>query len=75
MCTDDKFSKPVVLYRGKNAIYKLIEAILVEHGYCKNIIKEDFNKKLMMSVKDEENFQSSNKCWICNKLFPKENII
>ena len=27
----------------------------------------------MMSVKDEEKFQSSNKCWICNKLFPKED--
>ena len=22
-----------------------------------------------MSAKDEERFQSSNKCWICNKLF------
>ena len=22
-----------------------------------------------MSVEDEETYQSSNKCWICNKLF------
>ena len=35
VCIDDKFSKPVDLYRGKNAIYKLIEAILKGHDYCK----------------------------------------
>ena len=28
VCIDDKFSKPVVLYRGKNAINKFIEEFL-----------------------------------------------
>ena len=27
------------------------------------------DKNLIMSTKDEERFQSSNKCWICDKLF------
>ena len=35
VCIDDKFSKPVVLYRGKNAVHKFIEAILKEMSYCK----------------------------------------
>ena len=35
VCIDDKFSKPVVLYRGKNAADKFIEAILKEFDYCK----------------------------------------
>ena len=26
-----------------------------------------------MSLEDEERFQSSNKCWICNKLFTDED--
>ena len=26
-----------------------------------------------MSVEDERRFQSSNKCWICNKLYTDEN--
>ena len=26
-----------------------------------------------MSAKDEKRFQSSNKCWICNKLFVEED--
>ena len=31
-------------------------------------MKDYFNKNLIMSA-EEEIFQSSNKCWICNKLF------
>ena len=32
---DNKFSKKVVLYRGKNAVYRFIKAILEEYDYCK----------------------------------------
>ena len=30
VCVDNKFSKKVVLYRGKNAVYRFIEAIRKE---------------------------------------------
>ena len=33
------------------------------------MIKKHFNKNLVMSEEDEQRFQSSNKCWICDKLF------
>ena len=33
----------------------------------------DFNKNLIISVEDEEKLQSSNKCWIINKLFTEED--
>ena len=33
---DDKFSKPIVVYRGENAAYKLIKAILQKSN--KNIL-------------------------------------
>ena len=32
------------------------------------MIKEYFNKNLVMSEKDEQRFHSSNKYWICDKL-------
>ena len=32
-------------------------------------MKKHFNKNVVMSEKDEQIFQSSNNCWICNKLF------
>ena len=71
-CIDDKFSKPIVLYRGKNVVYKFIEAILEEYEYYKKVKNEYFNKNLVMSVEDEKWFQSSNKCSTYNKLFTNE---
>ena len=39
VCTDEKFSKAVVLHRGKNAANKFIQAIIEEYDYCKKSIK------------------------------------
>ena len=33
------------------------------------MIKKHFNKNLIMSAEEEENFLLSNCCWICDKLF------
>ena len=68
-CIDDRFSKLVVLYRGKNAVNKFVEAILKEYDYYRKVIKKHLNKNLVMCAKDEERFQSSNKYWIYNKVF------
>ena len=46
VCIDDRFSQPIVVYRGEDAAYKFIKAILEEHKYCKKIIKDQFNKNL-----------------------------
>ena len=49
---DDKLSKPAVLFREKNAVNRIIEAILEEYDYCKIVIKEHFNKNLVMFVEE-----------------------
>ena len=54
VCTDDKFSKPIVLCRGKSPAYKFIEAILEEYKYCKKVIKKHFNKILIMTEEEEQ---------------------
>ena len=33
VCIDDRFSKPIVVYRGENAAYEFIKAILKEYKY------------------------------------------
>jgi hypothetical protein len=38
-CYDDKYTKPVQIYRGENAVYKFMEKMLEEVKYCKNMIK------------------------------------
>ena len=68
MCIDNKFSKDVVLYRGKNAVFKFIRSIFKEYGYCKSVIKKHFNKNLVMSVEEKEEFERNNIYWICHKL-------
>ena len=40
VCVDDRFSKPIVIYRGESATYKFIEAILKEFNYCKKVMKK-----------------------------------
>ena len=74
VCVDDKFSKPVIFYKKKKAIYRFIEAILEEYDYCKKVIKKHFSKYLIMSAVDEERFQLSNIFWICDKL-PSRQIL
>ena len=47
----------------------IYSSILEEYHYCKKMIKKHFNKNLIMSAEEEERFESSNSCWICDKLF------
>ena len=65
VCFDRKFTKPIVVFRGENVAYKVIEAILKEFEYCRRVMTKHFNKSLIMSEKQKEQFQSSSICWIC----------
>ena len=73
VCVDRKFSKPIVLFRAKNAVYKFIEAVLKDYEYCKKVMNKNFNKNLIMT-EEEEQFQSSNTCWVCEKLIYDEKV-
>ena len=57
-CTDDRFSKPIVVFRGENTAYESIKAILKECKYCKKVIKKHFDKNLMIS-EEEKTFIST----------------
>ena len=39
-CYDDKYSKPIQMHRGENAVYKFMEKMLEEVEYCKAVIKK-----------------------------------
>ena len=55
ICVDDRF-KPNVVYRGENATYRFIKAILTEYKYCRKVINKHFNKNLIMSEEEEHLF-------------------
>ena len=54
VCGDDKFTKPIVVFRGEIAAYEFIEVIVKECEYCKKVMKKRFNKNLIVSEEEEE---------------------
>ena len=71
-CIADRFNKPIVVFRSEKTAYELIKAIFKKYQYCKKVMKKHFNKNLIMS-EEEEQFQSSNTCWICEKLIDDDD--
>ena len=51
-----------------------METTLEEYEYCKTVIKKHFNKNLIKTEKEEQNFWSSTTCWICEKLTGDEKV-
>ena len=61
-CYDDKYTRPI-------QSYKFMEKMLEEVKYCKNAIKNKFNKPLTITKEDEKNFKKDDSCHICNKKY------
>ena len=73
-CYDDKYTKPIQLYRGEKAVYKFMENILEEVKYCKRIMKKYFNKLLRMTEENEQEFKKATTCHICDKKYTEKDI-
>ena len=73
-CYDDKYTKPIQLYRGEKAVYKFMENMLEEVKYCKKAMKTFFNKPLKMTKEDEEEFKKATTCHICDKKYTEKDI-
>ena len=73
-CYDDKYTKPVQIHRGENAVYKFMENMLEEVNWCKSKMKKYFNKPLKMTVENEMDFKKAIKCHICNQQYTTEDI-
>ena len=73
-CYDDKYTKPIQIYRGEKAVYKFMEAMLEEVKYCKKTMKKCFNKPLKMTSDDVDAFEKAKECHICNKQYTENDI-
>ena len=63
VCVDDSFSKPFKSYLGEDVVYNfMIEA----SKYCSHVMKKHFNKELVMTKEDNDDFDNSTKCCICD---------
>ena len=56
-------------------MYKFMGKMLEEVKYCKNVIKDKFNKPLKMTDEDENKFRKADSCHICNKKYINKDIV
>ena len=73
-CYDDKYTKPIQIYRGENAVYKFMEVMLDEVKYCKEVMRRNFNKPLKMTDNDEFSFKLEQKCYICEESYKDKDV-
>ena len=73
-CYDDKYSKDICIYRGENTVYKFMENMLEEVKYCKAVIKNNFNKPLVMTEVDEQHFKTMDGCHICGEKYTDKDV-
>ena len=70
----NKYTKPVQIYRGKNAVYKFMENMLEEVNWCKQTMKKQLKKTLIMTKENETDFQKAIKCHICDIKYTNKDI-
>ena len=74
-CYDDKYTKPVKIYRGEEPIKTFMDEMLNEVQYCeKIIINTKFKKLFKMSSEDEQYFNAARECHICGKKYTNKDI-
>ena len=48
---------------------------MIEEGkHCSDVMKKCFNKELVMTKEDNENFRNSTKCWICDSKYVDNDV-
>ena len=67
VCIDNRFTLPTKIFTGKNCVNNFIKLIFEQQKQINEIITNHFNKKLKITIEDENNYQNSEHCWICNE--------
>ena len=48
--------------------------MIEESKYCSDLMKKHFNKELLMTKKDNEDFENLNECWICDNDYNDNDV-
>ena len=57
ICIDNRFTLPTIIFEGKNCINNFIKWIFTQQERINQMINNYFNKKLKMTIEDENNYQ------------------
>ena len=72
VCTNEKYSKPPVTYRGENAVERFFDDLFKEEENIKDILGDP--EPLIMTDKTEKQFKTATHCYICNRMFTDKLI-
>ena len=61
VCVDDKFNELLKSYLCEDAVYSFISSMVEQSKYCSNVMKKRFRNELVMTKKDNEDFENSAK--------------
>ena len=69
-----KYSRDLVIYRGEDCIQKFIKCMFEEVKNCQKVIREHFNKPLIMTDRDQRSFRMTKRCYICRKKYREDDV-
>ncbi|KAK3107749.1 hypothetical protein FSP39_021357 [Pinctada imbricata] len=72
VCSDDRYSKPPVLYRGKDVVETFLNKLLQESDAIMNRLKHI--EPMHESPEIEREFKSATHCHICKKAFDASSV-
>ena len=73
VCVDDKFSNPFKSNLVEDTVYNFISRFIKESKYYSDVMKKHFNKELLMTKENNEDFENSTKCWTCDNNYTDSN--
>ena len=71
---DSQYSGDPVIYRGEDCIQKFMKCMFEEVKNCQSIIRDNFNKPLIMTEEDEKAFTDAIHCHICEKKYKEDDV-
>ena len=74
VCIDDRFTLPVIIFKRKNCVNEFITWVLKKYKWTKQITKQYFNKRLIMTNEHEEIYNNSNICHIYKEELNKDKV-
>ena len=69
-----KYSGDVVIYRGEDCIERFMKCMFEEVKNCQSIIRDNFNKPLIMTEEDDKAFKEATHCHICEKKYKVDDV-
>ena len=74
VCIRDKYTQPNKILFESNCVNEFLQWVFKQKIKCNNIIKNHFNKPIIMTQADEENYNNTNTCWTCTQEISENKV-